>query len=475
MAYVPGFEQDIFISYAQVDNQPMDYGDRRDCRWVSYLRDQLQKRVDKKLGRIGATKIWMDLDDLGGNESVTFAIDSALGKTAILVIVLSDGYLASEWCNKEIQSFAESTRANDRLFVVHLADIPLDNRPQEIRDLIGFNFFDKESQGELDPTHDEYNSTLSTLRSTLAEKLKELQQTPDHAGEAGNAASPSPGIFLAEVTPDLADDRDALVTYIEKLGYRVLPTKLYHRGAQEYQQMLDQDLLQAKLFIQLLGQFSTPRTEDFPDGYEGLQLSRAVDAKVPLLRAYERDTVDFDKIKNESHRQFLEASDVKALDLEEFKADIKKTLEELILRESNPTTPEMGDNPVLIHVRSSDKVAAFHLRDRLAEQNLGYEIVVDEDESLVELAKIREYTGLVLVYGEQSPGIWIKQRMQTFRDLVMSKQGAEPTCVLYFEPPEKRNELLASPPPFFSTIDSGSGETEFQQVIDKLRDSEAAS
>jgi hypothetical protein len=433
------------------------------------LKEQLQSTVDQKLGREGVSRIWMDLDDLAGNESVTPAIESAINKTAVLVAVLSDGYLESVWCEKEIQSFVESASADGRLFVVHLADIPREDRPEEMGDLIGFNFFDKELQAELDPSSPEYPKALYKLRGKLAGKLKEMHQTPDHAEEGENAASPSPAVFLAEVTPDLNDDRDALATYVEKLGYQVLPTKWYPRGAQEYEQMLDQDLEQAKLFIQLLGQFCMPRTEDFLEGLEGLQLDRAKAANVPILRAYERDTVDFENIKDEAHLSALKASDVKALDLEEFKADIKETLEELILRESNPTTPDMGDKPVLIHVLSGDKAAAFHIRDRLVAQNLNYEIVIDEDESLEELAKIRDYTGLVLVYGEQSSGMWIKQKMQTFRDLRLSKKPVEPACVLYFDPPEKRDELLASPPEFFHIIDSSSGEPEFQQFIDELR------
>ena len=106
MAYVPGFDQDIFISYAQVDNEPLNFNDR-EVRWVSHLKEQLQKRVDQKLGRKGASKIWMDLDDLAGNESVTPAIDSAIHKTAALVVVLSDGYLRSMWCQQEIRTFVE--------------------------------------------------------------------------------------------------------------------------------------------------------------------------------------------------------------------------------------------------------------------------------------------------------------------------------------------------------------------------------
>jgi hypothetical protein len=163
-----------------------------------------------------------------------------------------------------------------------------------------------------------------------------------------------------------------------------------------------------------------------------------------------------------------------ALDLEAFKAAIKEKLAELALREAKPAAPDMGDKPVLIHVLGDDLAAAFNIRDRLVAQDMAYEIV-DEDESLEELAKIRDYAGLVLVYGEQSPGKWIKQRMRTFMDLRLSKQPLEPACALYFDPPEKRNQLLASPPPFFRTIDSSSGEPEFQQFIAELRAAEAVS
>ena len=87
-----------------------------------------------------------------------------------------------------------------------------------------------------------------------------------------------------------------------------------------------------------------------------------------------------------------------------------------------------------------------------------------------EMAKIRDYSGLVLVYGEQTSGKWIKQQMRTFMDVRLAKQPVEPACALYFDPPEQRNQLLASPPPFFRIIDSSSGEPEFQQFVDELKD-----
>ena len=343
MAYVPRFQQDVFISYAQVDNEPLELNGR-EVRWVSYLKEQLQRRVDQKLGRKGASKIWMDLEDLAGNDAVTPTIDRAISNTAALVVVLSDGYLSSVWCQKEIRGFIESVGAAGRLFVVHLADISLNDRPEGIRDLIGFNFFDKELKAELDPFSGEYSKELLKLREKLAGKLTEMKNSPEHAMESRNGSAHSPAVLVAEGTPDLDDHRDALVTYVEMLGYRVLPARLYPRGAEDFEEMLDQDLAQAKLFVQLLGQFGTRRTEDFPDGYEGLQLKRAKAAHVPVLCAYERDTVDFEKIRNDAYREFLKASDVMALDLEEFKAVIKEKLEELALRESKPAAPTWETN-----------------------------------------------------------------------------------------------------------------------------------
>ena len=47
MEYVPRFELDTFISYHQVDNKPLDYSGG-EVRWVSHLKEQLQRRIDLK-------------------------------------------------------------------------------------------------------------------------------------------------------------------------------------------------------------------------------------------------------------------------------------------------------------------------------------------------------------------------------------------------------------------------------------------
>jgi hypothetical protein len=467
MAFVPGFDHDVFISYAHVDNQPLSFGGK-DLRWVTCLKQQLEKLVDQQLGRTAATKIWMDLEDLGGNDSVTPTLEGAIRKTATLVVVLSNGYISSNWCQKEIREFANSARSDGRLFVIHLSDIPLENRPEQIRDLSGFNFFDNELKAELDPERPEYRRELLGLRTRLARKLAEMQETFQPQAQEEVVVSSTPAVLLAEVTPDLEYEREALRIYVERLGYRVLPAKYYRRGAQEFQEMLDQDLAESSLFVQLLGQFISPQTDDYPEGYEGMQLRQAKLAEVPLLRSYGRDTVNFERITNEFHRSLLEASDVMALDLEEFKVEIKRKLDELALRARLSDGRELGDKRVLINALSGDIASAYQLRDRLETMGLPYDIL-DEEEALEESAKVSDPVGLVLVYGENSCGKWIKQQMRSFRTMRLERQPLDLFCALYFDPPEQRKKLLASPPSFFRTIDSCSGEAEFEQFVHELR------
>lgn len=469
MAFVPSFEQDIFISYAQVDdNAPLD--NKVQEGWVSCLKQQLQARVDQKLGRKGATKIWMDLDDLAGNDAVTPTIEKALGQTAIMLIVLSDGYLNSIWCQKEVRLFIEKTNASGRLFVVHLSDIAREDRPEAIQDLVGFNFFDSNLNVELDSSSEEYSKAFLKMRDKLSKKLIEMraeqEQKMDPESPQNGELEP-PTVFISEVTPDLDDSRDAIETYVQKLGYHVLPANHYQRGAEAYTDMLDHDLGRSKLFVQLLGQYTTRHTEDFPGGYEGLQLDRALNANIPRIRAYERDNVNFDAIKNKAHEDFLRGSDVMALDLEEFKLAIKRKLEQLTLIESSPIDLGADDNPVMIHTLGQDMDAAFKIRDRLAAKKLPFEIV-DEDEPLEDLAQIRHYSGLVLVYGEKAPGKWIKERLRTLMNMRLLRRPKEPACALFFDPPEMKDSLLVSVPRFFRRIDSNNAELELAQFIEDL-------
>jgi len=49
MAFVSGYQHDVFIRYAHIDDEPSIPGDNA-TRWVSTLSQILQTRLDQKLG-----------------------------------------------------------------------------------------------------------------------------------------------------------------------------------------------------------------------------------------------------------------------------------------------------------------------------------------------------------------------------------------------------------------------------------------
>ena len=93
-AYVPGFDYDIFISYASVDNEP----ELDQEGWVSTFFQLLQTRLWKLLGRKGCFSPWIDRKELDGSFLLTPGIEMPLKKTAVMVALLSPGYLKSPWC-----------------------------------------------------------------------------------------------------------------------------------------------------------------------------------------------------------------------------------------------------------------------------------------------------------------------------------------------------------------------------------------
>jgi len=499
MAFVPEFEHDVFISYSQVDNEEVRYG-AETAAWVRNLKDRLETRVRQRgIGR--DLHVWMDTKDLSGNSALSSTLFEAVRRTAVLVIIFSENYLQSEWCKKERETFLEAA-ANDprfdgRLFIVHYQEVPLDARPEALRDFIGFPFYDRANQSELDPRSDDFTRELLNLREKVASKLKEMRQSIEAGAATANAsatatasstASPAaddrPAVFLAEGTPDLYAARSQLQTFIDKLGYRVVPEKLYDRSAGEFRSAAAADMAQnCKLFVQWLGPFATFRTGDLPEGYEGLQLAVANDAQLPTLRAYQRGGVDFESVPDPAQRDFLRAADVMALDLEEFKKRIERTLVEIAQKEQlpGPGVAEMGESAgtdggdadaqksILITFCGDDRAAALRIKQQLAAANpsFGFEIV-DRPDTFEQLTKFYQFDGLVVVFGTNSTEDEVADWMRRCAFHRLERSPLEPACAVYLDPGENRCKLL-SDPPFFSKIVDEPGDEEFVGFVAEMK------
>jgi hypothetical protein len=147
MAFISDYEHDVFVSYAHLDNQG-------ETAWVSTLVRHLDTDLRQRLGTKDL-RIWID-ETLDGNRPLTPEIMRAIQRSATLLVVMSSGYLASEWCAKERNAFlgfVHDCVAAGRIFIVHCRETDRTAIPPEFGDLIGFKFWtqDPEAGGATRP------------------------------------------------------------------------------------------------------------------------------------------------------------------------------------------------------------------------------------------------------------------------------------------------------------------------------------
>src|SRR5215469_11369739 len=141
VGWASAFEYDVFISYARVDNGTVELpeGDP-EHGWVAQFHKTLEVALSKRAGRIGAVKIWRDTRMLQGNQYFDRTIENAIHNSAIFLVLTSYGYLASDYCAKELDVFYRKAKADgiglsegdeSRIFNLLLYNVPRSRWPRE--------------------------------------------------------------------------------------------------------------------------------------------------------------------------------------------------------------------------------------------------------------------------------------------------------------------------------------------------------
>lgn len=188
MGYVPGFEYDIFISYASVDS-PCEEGKKG---WVEKFVDELMKRLYPKTNR--SVNFFLDKKDIVIGDTFKDTITCSLEKTATLLILISDSYLDSEWCTLEREKFMEyvtklkglnfrGVSGFKRIFVVKLTAVTDAKMPEELKGIHHIEFFSKDNNSTLcwpemlltDPRYFIFSDKLNLLSAGIGKHLKELK------------------------------------------------------------------------------------------------------------------------------------------------------------------------------------------------------------------------------------------------------------------------------------------------------------
>lgn len=446
-SFVKRFEHDIFLSYAHVDNEKV-FGKEG---WVSTLVTNLCLLVNRKLRRKDSVSIWWDKTNLHGNDEITPEIHEKVQNSATILLVMSPGYLGSQWCIQELELFFEKLPdgSGKRIFVVDLQPPDKDQETtEELADILGYRFwyFDKDNNRvralEIDapePHKTNYIRRVEDLASDISHRLKTMAKETPSASE-----EPKATVYLAEVTDDLDLRRDQVRRYMEDDQIRALPTRRYLEG-QTFHKALVEDLKQCTLFVQLLGEFPGKTPPEILQGYTRLQLKEAKALNLPILQ-WRDPTLVVEEVASKDQRELLESETVYAESLESFKQRVVQTTS----RPTPPTSsPSVQSAPfVFINAEGCDRNLAEDIRDQVDDRLTKF--LPNSEGKAAEIRrdledKLRECDALIVVYGE-APLTWVDKQLLYYRRIIPERNRKLRILGICDGPPEVKQEVSTRMP-----------------------------
>src|SRR5215468_2960666 len=105
MAFLPGFDYDIFISYSHLNNPPGDSGTEG---WVTRFHNTLEAELRQLTGK--ELKVWRD-PRVTGNQLFDRTIQQAVESAGVFLALNSYVYKESAYCQQELQWFTAKVQA----------------------------------------------------------------------------------------------------------------------------------------------------------------------------------------------------------------------------------------------------------------------------------------------------------------------------------------------------------------------------
>jgi hypothetical protein len=178
MSFVPGYKNDVFISYAHIDNDPFISGKQG---WVDNFEEMLHKLVR---GKSGEEVVFFRDPKLRRYGEFADQLMEELSQSAAFLCILSPRYLKSESCRRELQEFRRLA-GNHRIINIVKTELDEQEVPPEINRILDYRFYRKnESTGrssdlhpEIDPDHfPEYFRLMESIAQTLVDLWKGLRK-----------------------------------------------------------------------------------------------------------------------------------------------------------------------------------------------------------------------------------------------------------------------------------------------------------
>jgi hypothetical protein len=346
MTYVPGFTNDVFISFAHLDDSQ---------GWVA----DFERRLQDRLRQIGAdVTVWRDRK-LRGTDVFSDEIFTQLRDSALLVSILSPSGIRSHWCEDERQAFERFAALNggfrigNLLRAVKVVKTPLPgDKHRPLFGVLGFEFYERDSQSghfyEFEKTGPQFERKLDELSQDIMTALDSISRHAD-------LGTRKTYIYLATTSPDLTNERRKVSRQINDWGYSTLPqTEESLRTSASFQAVARAELANSLFSIHLVSHQPVAIDDSNED---------SITFQYELAEAEQKDRIVWKPPESAFFPEFETALDQglqKGLEILRDRSfeDLKDVIEEkLNLRRQQPPPPEPPE-------RSTTRVELYLLCDR---------------------------------------------------------------------------------------------------------------
>jgi hypothetical protein len=290
------FEFDIFVSYAH-GSSANDLGINRRSHLLSWsiaMAEDLKQQVNLLLSDSDQKiNIWMD-PKVRSNASLEGNLDSAVERSALLLVLMSPYFLNSEWCMREAERFALSAiRQHDleptsRKFIVNIFPTDRDRWPASLRDknnqaLLGFPFWKELSPGNWSPfgfpdpeivRDDGYWTGIQQLAGELTSQLRRLKFSHHQAGPVPVGVGRK--VLIGYMHDTLLSLRKDLRKSLSDLSIQALPDEQNDIiDPDSLEAVYQQHLQQADAVLLAANEYCGTWPAHEPGGFIGLQVRKA--------------------------------------------------------------------------------------------------------------------------------------------------------------------------------------------------------
>jgi hypothetical protein len=288
----------IFISYARDDDAPPPEAPDS-LGFVTTLHDQLLFEF-KRLGH-PRPKLWRDTKSIEKAHQFEPRLEEAIKKSSLLLVVLSKNWMASEWCRRELETFAEHWRGDpglrERIIVASKRHVDPDKRPSLLQGQSGYDFYRRTldepgddgleqeffARGKArDPRYYDVIEELAGVLWRMAErrgaKPGEKIRAPQNPVRPPPPAPNGRTIYVAKPATDMQTAYDSVVKELVGSGYAVVPDPTADiPGNSSALDFIDEQLEKAEVSVHLLGEKAGFTPEDQEQPIVKLQLARAAE------------------------------------------------------------------------------------------------------------------------------------------------------------------------------------------------------